>query len=521
MPSAGHSSVPDRPHRVVQARVLAGVAGRRHPVGRQLHVAEARDGRRGDVGERLGHRHARRGGRVQQRQRRALAHRHRLAGVAVVAGGGDGGVGHRHLPGPHHLVARAPGPSTVRSPMVIRKVLSATVGRRSTRGDRLAQRRSRASSQRRPRRRARASPSRVIRGGLPSSTSSGMSIGRVARSGGRRRRACRRRWRCPARRTGSARARTAPRSAASALGVDRQHVALLGLVAPDLQRRHARLVAGDRAQLEARAAPARRAPARAARSTGRPRPRRGSRRWGCRRPAPSSGRSPPGSAAPSRRCRAAPRRNRGPRREAPDATDEAAPPPRPISMRRPAQHDDRRARRDLALLHVLGADVAEAARDHDRLVVAAHLGARRRRAPPARRCGSSRSALGRPNSLLKAAPPSGPSIMMSSARGDALGLAVVALPGRTAPGRRRFETREAVRPALGLAPRPVAPSSRISPPEPVAAPGKGEMAVGWLCVSTFIRMCTGSRVRAVHAAVAARGRSAPAVEPSITAALSL
>ncbi len=41
---------------------------------------------------------------------------------------------------------------------------------------------------------------------------------------------------------------------------------------------------------------------------------------------------------------------------------------------------------------------------------------------------------------------------------------------------------------MGLAPRPVAPSSRISPPEPVAAPGKGEMAVGWLCVSTLQRM---------------------------------
>ena len=29
-----------------------------------------------------------------------------------------------------------------------------------------------------------------------------------------------------------------------------------------------------------------------------------------------------------------------------------------------------------------------------------------------------------------------------------------------------------------LAPIPVAPSSRISPPEPVAAPGQGAMAVG-------------------------------------------
>ena len=66
--------------------------------------------------------------------------------------------------------------------------------------------------------------------------------------------------------------------------------------------------------------------------------------------------------------------------------------------------------------------------------------------------------------------------------------------GWTAPGRRRLETVKPVRPALGLAPRPVAPSSRISPPEPVAAPGNGEMAVGWLWVSTLATMWV-SRVR--------------------------
>ena len=35
-----------------------------------------------------------------------------------------------------------------------------------------------------------------------------------------------------------------------------------------------------------------------------------------------------------------------------------------------------------------------------------------------------------------------------------------------------------VKPAFGLPPRPVAPSSRISPPEPVAAPANGAIAVG-------------------------------------------
>ena len=54
---------------------------------------------------------------------------------------------------------------------------------------------------------------------------------------------------------------------------------------------------------------------------------------------------------------------------------------------------------------------------------------------------------------------------------------------------RRSDTVKPTSPAFGFAPRPVAPSSRISPPEPVAAPGNGEIAVGWLCVSTLPRMC--------------------------------
>jgi len=65
--------------------------------------------------------------------------------------------------------------------------------------------------------------------------------------------------------------------------------------------------------------------------------------------------------------------------------------------------------------------------------------------------------------------------------------------GSSAPGSRRSDTVNPTSPALGFAPRPVAPSSRISPPEPVAAPGNGEIAVGWLCVSTLPTMCAGSR----------------------------
>ena len=65
------------------------------------------------------------------------------------------------------------------------------------------------------------------------------------------------------------------------------------------------------------------------------------------------------------------------------------------------------------------------------------------------------------------------------------------------PGRCRFETLKPVSPAFGCEPRPVAPSSRISPPAPVDAPGNGEIAVGWLCVSTFISTWTRSLPRRI------------------------
>ena len=54
-------------------------------------------------------------------------------------------------------------------------------------------------------------------------------------------------------------------------------------------------------------------------------------------------------------------------------------------------------------------------------------------------------------------------------------------------GMRRCDTLKPHRPALGLPPRPVAPSSRISPPLPVDAPAYGEIAVGWLWVSTLMQ----------------------------------
>ena len=41
-----------------------------------------------------------------------------------------------------------------------------------------------------------------------------------------------------------------------------------------------------------------------------------------------------------------------------------------------------------------------------------------------------------------------------------------------------METENPDKPAFGFEPLPVAPSSLISPPAPVAAPAKGDIAVG-------------------------------------------
>mgnify|MGYP003885274605 CR=1 FL=1 len=49
----------------------------------------------------------------------------------------------------------------------------------------------------------------------------------------------------------------------------------------------------------------------------------------------------------------------------------------------------------------------------------------------------------------------------------------------------------ALRAMSGLGKWPVPTRSAVLA-EPVAAPGNGEIAVGWLCVSTFIRMSMGS-----------------------------
>ena len=96
--------------------------------------------------------------------------------------------------------------------------------------------------------RAACAVSRCIFGGLPNSTSIGRSIARSARGTARASRRARRpgalrRWRGRRPRTGSARARTAPRTPPTRSGGDAEHVALLRFVAPQLHRRQRRIVA--------------------------------------------------------------------------------------------------------------------------------------------------------------------------------------------------------------------------------------------------------------------------------------
>ena len=97
---------PDGVDRVEQRGVLAGLAGRRHPVGRELHARDGPDARRGDVRQRFADGHPARRRRVEHRDGRAFAHRHRLAAIAVEAHERDGDVRDGHLPATDELVAR-------------------------------------------------------------------------------------------------------------------------------------------------------------------------------------------------------------------------------------------------------------------------------------------------------------------------------------------------------------------------------------------------------------------------------
>ena len=94
----------DRPDGVIQQRIFSGVPGRGHPVGGQADLAEALDTAGRQVGDDLPNGHTARGRSLYQSQRRAFTNGHGLTGVAGIIRGGDGDIGHRHLPRTHHLV---------------------------------------------------------------------------------------------------------------------------------------------------------------------------------------------------------------------------------------------------------------------------------------------------------------------------------------------------------------------------------------------------------------------------------
>ena len=257
--------------------------------------------------------------------------------------------------------------------MVMRNVLSATVGSRSTR--RTASPRSIPAVGNGAGFAATRVACRVVRGGLPSRTPSGMSTGR-RRGTGRRERVAHHQLPVGGGlsddRVRAALARAERRERRQPIGGDRQHVALLRLVAPELQRREPRLGAGDVAQGEARAAAAvvHQLGERVREAPGADVVNRQDRVLGPLRGAAIDHLL----AAPlhlgvvplhRREVEILRRGARGERRGRPAAEAD--------QHGRSAQHHDRRAGRELPLLHLLGAHVAEPARDHDRLVVAAHL----------------------------------------------------------------------------------------------------------------------------------------------------
>ena len=92
-------------NRVVEDRVLAGVAARGHPVGGEADGGEVAHVHAGEVHDRLGDGEPPRRGPVEERDRGAFARRHRLTLERLVAERRHGRVGDGKLVGAHHLVA--------------------------------------------------------------------------------------------------------------------------------------------------------------------------------------------------------------------------------------------------------------------------------------------------------------------------------------------------------------------------------------------------------------------------------
>ena len=264
----------------------------------------------------------------------------------------------------------------MRSPMVTRNVLSATVGARSTRSTASARstrraRRTAATSRREPRDVAR-HPRRLAEQRRQVHVDRRVAEQRVAHLEAAHRLSRRRR-----RRTGSARARRGARNRSRRVRRDRQDVPLLRLVAPDLARRHPRLFVRRRAQVDARAA------AGAVRDLGQ-RVRQAAR-------ADVVDREDRDCAGPSAQQRsitscarrwisALPRWTESKSRSAvfvPVVIDEADPPPMPMSMPGPPNWISSEPAGTSALCACSAWMLPDAAGQHDRLVIAAHDAGRR------------------------------------------------------------------------------------------------------------------------------------------------
>ena len=232
--------------------------------------------------------------------------------------------------------------------------------------------------------------SRRMRGGLPSSTSIGMSHRLVAEQRIAHHQLAVAVDLADDRERAALALRDGGESCASAPGSQRQHVALLRLVAPDLERRHAGLGARDRragrCARRAGCAPRPRAP----RSRARRRRRRESARSDCA--SPSAQQRSMTSCA--RRCISAlPRCTEAKSSsslELPLPSEEAAPPPRPMSMAGPPSTMSGAPTGTSPFSTCARRMLPSAAGDHDRLVIAAHAAAADRPAARARRCGNSR-----------------------------------------------------------------------------------------------------------------------------------
>ena len=153
---------------------------------------------------------------------------------------------------------------------------------------------------------------------------------------------------------------------------------------------------------------------------------------------------------------------------APAACDEAAPPPMPMRMPGPPSCTSRLPAGNAIFCGHLGTDRAQAAGAHDRLVVAAAhaVDGLLVDAEEAAEAGAAELVVERRGADRAL----GHDVQRAARCGRACRTAR-SPTARRVPGRCRFDTTKPVRPALGCEPRPVAPSSRISPPAPVAAPG--------------------------------------------------